>query len=69
MEKICEALGGRDDVWYATNIEIYEYVNAYNSLIWSADGKKVYNPTLIDVWFIEENKRYCVPSGKTIIKD
>ncbi len=69
IEKICESLGGREDVWYATNIEIYEYVNAYNSLIWSANGKKVYNPTLLDVWFIEENKRYLVPSGETIIKD
>ncbi len=69
IEEICRRLGGRDDVWYATNIEIYEYVNAYNSLIWSANGKKVYNPTLIDVWFIEENKRYKVRSGETLIKE
>ena len=69
IEKICELLGNRDDIWYATNIEIYEYVNAYNSLIWSANGNMVYNPTLTDVWFIDENKRYKVPSGETIVRD
>lgn len=66
LEKICSLLGGRDDIWYATNMEIYGYVNAYNSLIWSADGKTVYNPTLYNVWFVDENTRYCVASGETL---
>ena len=35
IEKICEKLANRDDIWYATNMEIYEYVTAYNSLIYS----------------------------------
>lgn len=67
LNKICEKLGGRDDVWYATNIEIYEYVNAYNSLVWSLDDKQVYNPTLIPVYFQLPEKTYCVASGETII--
>ena len=29
IEKICEELSGKEDVWYATNIEIYDYVKAY----------------------------------------
>ena len=65
IEKICEILGRREDVWFATNIEIYEYTEAYKSLVWSADGKKVYNPTLKTVWFIDENTRYSVASGET----
>lgn len=66
LEKICERLSGRDDVWYATNIEIYDYVTAYNSLVYSADGVTVYNPTLIDVWvYIDENIK-CVKSGETV---
>lgn len=66
LEKICERLSGRDDVWYATNIEIYDYVTAYNSLVYSADGATVYNPTLIDVWIhIDENIK-CVKSGETV---
>ena len=67
LESICEKLGGRDDTWYATNIEIYEYVNAYNSLVFSADNSRVYNPTLIDVWFDGDGTLYCVKSGEQLI--
>lgn len=38
-------MGGRDEIWYATNIEVYDYVAAWRQLIVSADGKKVRNPT------------------------
>lgn len=40
-----------DSVWYATNIEIYDYVKAYESLVWSAHGRRVYNPTMTEVFF------------------
>ena len=66
LEKICGKLGGKDDIWYATNMEIYNYVNAYNSLIWTADYNKVYNPTLVDIYFDVMGKDYCVHSGETI---
>ena len=29
MEEVCKTVGGRDDIWYATNIEIYDYIAAY----------------------------------------
>jgi hypothetical protein len=67
LEKICAALGNKADVWYATNMEIYEYVTAYRSLVFSADGKRVYNPTLIKVWFDLDGKSYSVASGETVI--
>ena len=66
IEKICEELSGKDDVWYATNIEICDYVKAYESLIWSADGKKVYNPTLIDIWMWCDANIVKVGSGETV---
>lgn len=66
LDEICDKLGGHEDTWYATNMEIYDYVNAYNSLIYSADGMTVYNPTLIDVWFDVDLKLYKVASGETI---
>lgn len=66
LDEICSKLGGRDDIWYATNIEVYEYVNAYNSLVCSADGTIIYNPTLIDVWFDIDGKEYKVASGETL---
>lgn len=66
MEEICEKLSGKDDVWYATNIEIHDYVKAYESLIWSADARMVYNPTLIDVWFWSDGNVVRVGSGETV---
>lgn len=66
LDEICDALGDRDDIWYATNIEIYDYVSAYNSLVWSADGKRVYNPTLIDVHLVVGENYYRVKSGETL---
>ncbi|MBQ8804533.1 MAG: polysaccharide deacetylase family protein [Tyzzerella sp.] len=66
LDELCGILGGHDDIWYATNIEIYDYVTAYNSLVYSADSTRVYNPTLIDVWFVVDGKLYEVKSGEEI---
>lgn len=66
LEKICEQLSGRQDVWYATNMEIYDYVNAYNRLVYSADGHTVYNPSLLSIWFSVDGEIHCIGSGETI---
>lgn len=67
LEEFCETVSGKDDIWYATNIEIYDYVKAYNSLVMSADGKRVYNPTLIEIFFMRDDKNYSVKSGETLV--
>lgn len=66
MEEICEKLANNEDVWYATNIEIYDYTQAYKSLIYSADGHRIYNPTLFTVWLCIDGKICCVKSGETL---
>lgn len=66
LDKICEKLSGNDDIWYATNMEIYEYVNAYNSLVYSADGTIIYNPALFDIWFDVDGVNYKMSSGETM---
>lgn len=43
--------GGRDTIWYATNIEIYDYIEAYRKLIFSMERSFVYNPTTLEVFF------------------
>ena len=50
IERFAEYTGGKDDIWYATNIEIYDYIEAYNRLQWSADMTMVHNPSAISVW-------------------
>lgn len=65
IEEFSEFVGGRDDIWYATNIEIYDYVKAYESLQVSVDQKIVHNPTAVDIW-IEDYGIRKVPAGETI---
>ena len=66
IEEICEKLSGRDDTWYATNIEIYDYVKAYEALVFSADEKTVYNPTGKTVWLTCDYKIYRIEPCETV---
>ncbi|PJI07567.1 MULTISPECIES: polysaccharide deacetylase family protein [Clostridium] len=50
IEELCEYISGKDDIWYATNIEIIDYIAAWNRLRFSSDCTFVYNPSAISVW-------------------
>ena len=67
IERFAEYVSGKEDIWYATNIEIYDYVRAYESLITSVNGKMITNPTATDVWFLQNGKTYCVKGGETVV--
>ncbi len=56
LEEFCRKTGNNDSIWYATNIEIYDYVTAYRSLIFNVDCTEVFNPTCIKVWFEADSK-------------
>ena len=66
MEAICQRLAHRADVWYATNIEIYDYVQAYRRLMYSADGHRICNPTLQDIFIDVDGVTYEIGSGSTV---
>ena len=66
IESFCKKMGGHDFVWYATNMEIYDYVKAYESLIFSADSNTVYNPTSTDVYTCLGARETLIPAGKTV---
>ena len=50
IEQFCQKMGGRDDIWYATNIEIVDYIKTVRSLKFSADRRVVLNQSMYDVW-------------------
>lgn len=56
IEEFCEKIENRNDIWYATNIEIYDYFDAFNNLVTSAALTRIHNPSAIPVW-IEINKK------------
>ena len=50
IEKVCDSLSQIQNVWFATNSEIYEYVSAVRAVKYSVDNTLAYNPSRIDVW-------------------
>lgn len=66
IEAFFEKVAHKDDVWYATNREVYEYVTAARNLVVSTDHKRYFNPSRYDVWITAEEQKFCVPSGKEV---
>lgn len=50
IEEFGEKMSGREDIWYATNMEICDYITAVRHLEYSADAGMVYNPTALSIW-------------------
>ena len=60
IEKFAEKLSGKDDIWYATNIEICNCIEDFRRLQYSADSTMIYNPNARDVWI-------STPAGETVL--
>ena len=66
IEEFTEYMSGKEDsIWYATNSEIFEYIENYKRLIFSADGSMVKNPTARTLWFCLNNNVISVEAGET----
>lgn len=67
LEGFLDQVAGREDeIWYASNIEVYDYIQAVRGLVYSATGDYIYNPSRIDVWMAIDHAAYRIPSGETI---
>ena len=70
IERFAACVGNHEDVWYATNMEVYKYVEAFRALQFSVSFDRVYNPTAISVCFAiraSGNWRYVtVDPGQTV---
>lgn len=65
IEAFCEKIGNKDYIWYATNIEIYDYIKAMRSLCFSVDCSMVYNPSALSIWVDDNGKLVEVKPGDT----
>ena len=64
IEEFAAFAGGHEDVWYATNIQIHDYVQAYWRLEFSVDGRQVYNPTVTELFFEKDGEKYSILPGE-----
>lgn len=69
IERFAEKMGGKSEIWYATNIDIIDYINAYRQLRFSIDGKRIQNPTATEIWLEISGKDYTVAPGATLTID
>lgn len=67
IEGFCEKMGGRDDIWYATNIEIVDYVDVFDRLQFAADNSFVYNPSAASAWLrVDNGEPIEIPGGAQV---
>jgi peptidoglycan/xylan/chitin deacetylase (PgdA/CDA1 family) len=67
METLLKTVSGREDVWHATNGEIMEYLDSAANLQYSADGSRIFNPTLRTIWLrLNDEDIFTIPAGETI---
>lgn len=66
IEEFAAYIGNRDDIWYATNLEVYDYVESYRKLIFGMGMKRISNPTALDICIEIDGQPYCIPAGETI---
>ena len=66
IEEFAEYVGNRDDIWYATNKEIYDYIKAYDSLVYSVKMDMVKNPSALTVYANYFGRDVAIPAGATV---
>ena len=66
MEILCHRLSAHNDIWYATNGEICEYVQATRQARFSADGSVIFNPTASKLYLLDHDKRHVLAPGQTL---
>lgn len=50
----------REKIWFATSIEIVDYVKAFRELKRSSDGRILQNPTDMTLWFEMDREIHCI---------
>ena len=67
IEDFCEMAGGQEDIWYATNIQIVDYMDVARMAQFAADGSFVYNPCAQSLWLrIDDEQTVEVRGGEQV---
>lgn len=64
METFARYMGGfSKEIWFATNGEVFRYLQAWRGLRFSADGRTVQNPSATAVCLANWQDEYEIPGG------
>ena len=67
IEEFAAFIGGRSDIWYATNIAICDYVKAWRGMHVSADGRRLHNPSCQTLWLEADGVMHTLVPGETLV--
>ena len=65
IEKFSKKIENKSDIWYATNIEIVDYLEAASRVQVSVDADFAYNPNSQSVWIEVDKKTIELKGGET----
>jgi len=66
IKEFCKTASFDESVWYATNIEIVDYIKALRNLKFSVDRKIVHNVSGIDVWISVDREPVKIKAGEML---
>lgn len=69
IERFLDTAAFREEIWYATNIELCDYLAAFRQLHISYNGKMIFNPTAYKICFrcSDTGENYEISPGETVI--
>ena len=68
IEEFCQNMSDSEDIWFATNIEIVDYMETYDKLQFAADLSFVYNPSFSSAWITINNDKVMEIKGGEMTK-
>ncbi len=66
IEDQLKRLGGHEDIWYATNIQVFDYISAFNALDVAVDGSCAYNRSCVSIWVSVRGEKVEIPAGQVV---
>ena len=67
MEEFCAMMGGKEDIWYCTNIEFMDCMDDFKRLQFAADNHFVHNPNARECWItVNDQPPMRIPAGQTV---
>lgn len=66
IEKFCSLVGNNPEIWACTNMELYDYIKAYQRLEFDVENKFCFNPTSTTIYMEYFDKLFEIKPGKTV---
>ncbi|MDD4011607.1 MAG: polysaccharide deacetylase family protein [Sphaerochaetaceae bacterium] len=66
LQGFADLVQGQDSIWYATNLQIIDYIESFRRLESSCDGMLLANPTSQDLFMISDDEPILIRSGQSI---